>query len=273
MLVEIATFQIDIDNSLLNSETTEKLAAFRSQHSSDMRRFSIKPLKNSPPALQKTTERAGEHYYEDEYETLLYNNRSICRFCKTSSTLEVAPSSGFTDPSFSIMSELKLFIAQLSIEAGGLLFHAAGLTCRNMGYLFTGHSGAGKSTLTELLYPEMQVINDDIIVLIPENDTLRMHSTPFGVKRPFHHSPFAIPVRILYNINKGIETRREPQPFKKALLSVLSGTCVFPTSNIMAEKVFTNVTNVVSSVPCFDLWFSKNEKQEVLLRIITEELC
>ena len=64
-------------------------------------------------------------------------------------------------------------------EAGGLLFHAAGLVRHERGYLFFGHSGSGKTTVSRLS-PEASVLNDDLIALLPDAGQWHMHATPFS---------------------------------------------------------------------------------------------
>ncbi len=69
-------------------------------------------------------------------------------------------------------------------EAGGLLFHAAGLVRRDRGYLFFGHSGSGKTTVSRLS-PEAIVLNDDLVALTPEARSGNGPCTP----RPFPIPP------------------------------------------------------------------------------------
>jgi hypothetical protein len=64
-------------------------------------------------------------------------------------------------------------------EAGGLLFHAAGLVRHERGYLFFGHSGSGKTTVSRLS-PEAIVLNDDLVALRPHDGQWHMHATPFS---------------------------------------------------------------------------------------------
>ena len=61
---------------------------------------------------------------------------------------------------------LRVIYALLVFQAGGLLFHAAGIVRDGQCYLFFGHSGSGKTTVARLSSTDL-VLNDDLVVLIP----------------------------------------------------------------------------------------------------------
>lgn len=85
---------------------------------------------------------------------------------------------------------IRTIYALLLFQAGGLLFHAAGLVRHERGYLFFGHSGSGKTTVSRLS-PEVVVLNDDLVALLPSNGQWHMHSTPFS--NPTQHAPASGP--------------------------------------------------------------------------------
>ena len=60
-------------------------------------------------------------------------------------------------------------LALLAFEAGGLLFHAAGLARRGHGYGFFGYSGSGKTTVARVSTDAI-ILNDDLVVLLPQAD-------------------------------------------------------------------------------------------------------
>jgi len=58
-------------------------------------------------------------------------------------------------------------LALLAFEAGGLLFHAAGLARHDRGYGFFGYSGSGKTTVARVSR-DATILNDDLVVLLPQ---------------------------------------------------------------------------------------------------------
>ncbi len=73
---------------------------------------------------------------------------------------------------------LRMVCSLLAFEAGGLLFHAAGILRRGRAYLFFGYSGSGKTTVARLSAKD-EVINDDLVLLMPSTYGWQVHATPF----------------------------------------------------------------------------------------------
>ena len=75
---------------------------------------------------------------------------------------------------------LRALYALLADQDGGLLIHAAGLQNPADGrvYLFTGQSGSGKSTVVALS-PWATALNDDLILLRPQEAHWTAYGTPF----------------------------------------------------------------------------------------------
>jgi hypothetical protein len=73
---------------------------------------------------------------------------------------------------------LKILLAYLAFQQGGLLFHAAGLLADGEAFLFTGEGGSGKSTVVALSSGKL-ALNDDLVVLRPDGTGWRAYGTPF----------------------------------------------------------------------------------------------
>jgi hypothetical protein len=86
----------------------------------------------------------------------------------------------FRRENFGIQLELflKALVAYLVFQRGGLLFHAAGILVDDRVFLFTGESGSGKSTVVSLS-PDRLALNDDLVVLRPDEQVWRAYGTPF----------------------------------------------------------------------------------------------
>lgn len=99
-------------------------------------------------------------------------------------TLDLARQSGylaFTAPQPFEAADyfVRAALALLAFEAGGLLFHAAGLAYQDRGYAFFGYSGSGKTTVARLS-PHAVVLNDDLVILLPQANQWFMYATPFS---------------------------------------------------------------------------------------------
>jgi len=73
---------------------------------------------------------------------------------------------------------LRMVCSLIAFEVGGLLFHAAGIQRRGRAYIFFGYSGSGKTTIARLSAQD-EIINDDLVLLMPSPDGWRVHATPF----------------------------------------------------------------------------------------------
>jgi hypothetical protein len=76
---------------------------------------------------------------------------------------------------------LRVLLALLAQREGGLLMHAAGLLMPTTGqvYLFVGRSGSGKSTVVQLSAGKGVALNDDLILVRPQNGSWMAYGTPF----------------------------------------------------------------------------------------------
>lgn len=74
---------------------------------------------------------------------------------------------------------LRVAYARLAFDAGGLLVHAAAVACGPRGYLFLGPSGAGKTTVARNS-PAGRLLNDDLVLLMPDNGGWAVQATPFS---------------------------------------------------------------------------------------------
>jgi len=76
---------------------------------------------------------------------------------------------------------LRILTLGLAYQQGGLLIHAAGIVRDGDAYVFLGHSGTGKTTCARLSaeLPNVQVMNDDLVMLLPDASGWKVFSTPF----------------------------------------------------------------------------------------------
>ena len=74
---------------------------------------------------------------------------------------------------------LRVLLAMLVFEAGGFLFHSAGIVRQGKAYLFFGHSGSGKTTVSRLS-AGAELLSDDLLVLLPSAAVWEAYATPFS---------------------------------------------------------------------------------------------
>ncbi|MDD5675956.1 MAG: hypothetical protein PHC61_17430 [Chitinivibrionales bacterium] len=75
---------------------------------------------------------------------------------------------------------LKLIVAYLVMEKGGILLHCSALFKDGCGCAFLGRSGSGKSTVAALLSPEWILLNDECNAIVPVQNNFYIYSTPFA---------------------------------------------------------------------------------------------
>lgn len=79
---------------------------------------------------------------------------------------------------FYIEQFIRVVTAVEVFKKGGFLVHSAGLIKGGKGYLFSGNSGAGKTTICRIT-KDCEVLNDDLVILYPDNENWIICSTPF----------------------------------------------------------------------------------------------
>ena len=77
-----------------------------------------------------------------------------------------------------IENYLRWTLADLALEHGGFIFHAAGLAKGGRAYVFFGPSGAGKSTIVSLS-PGAGILSDDLVLVIRGTVGWQAATTPF----------------------------------------------------------------------------------------------
>jgi hypothetical protein len=146
-------------------------------------------------------------------------------------------------------------LALLAFEAGGLLFHAAGLLRRGKGYAFFGYSGSGKTTVARVS-TDAEILNDDLVVLLPDAGGWRMYSTPFSnptqVAPP---GPRSVPLTALYRLVQDRQVFVEPIDQAAAVAEVIASSPVVSADPDRSLALLDRAAQIVSSVPVRRLHF------------------
>jgi hypothetical protein len=102
-------------------------------------------------------------------------------------------------PTLEVDLFLRIMVAVLALRRGGILMHTAGVVRDGRAYLFFGHSGSGKTTASRLSAPR-QVLNDDLVLLLPEDGVWMAYGTPFTNPTQVPPSPGRAPLSGIYRL-------------------------------------------------------------------------
>ena len=121
---------------------------------------------------------------------------------------------------------LRILYALLAEAHGGLMLHCAGILAPSGVHLFIGQSGSGKSTAASLSRGRGMVLNDDLIVLRPEQGRWIAYGTPFWnfetIDRDGQTASAA--VAGIYTLIKDLDVYLEPMS-AAAAVAALIGSC------------------------------------------------
>jgi hypothetical protein len=172
---------------------------------------------------------------------------------------------------------IRAALSLLAFEAGGLLFHAAGLARRGAGYAFFGYSGSGKTTVAHVS-TDAVVLNDDLVVLLPQasHPTARQASRPYGetgartqeadrwemAATPFSNptqinpiGPLTVPLAALYRLVQDRSVFVEPIDPATAMAEVIASSPVVNADPDRALGLLARIDNLIRRVPVQRLHF------------------
>jgi hypothetical protein len=146
-------------------------------------------------------------------------------------------------------------LALLAFEAGGLLFHAAGLARRENGYAFFGYSGSGKTTVARVS-TEAVILNDDLVVLVPTASQWWMYATPFSNPTQVTPAgPRSVPLAALYRLVQDRRVLVEPIESAAAIAEVIACSPVVNADPDRALALLARAEHLVGMVPVQRLHF------------------
>jgi hypothetical protein len=154
---------------------------------------------------------------------------------------------------------LRVAVALLAFQEGGLLIHAAGLGLQNGVYLFVGRSGSGKST-TVALSPQARVLNDDLIILRPHGDAWVAYGTPFwNVETARREGQTdSGPAVGIYRLVQDSAVYLEPLPPAIATAELVANCPVLNGSPAHLEALLLRCRQLAAAVPVQRLHFRKD---------------
>ncbi len=153
---------------------------------------------------------------------------------------------------------LRILYALLAFRAGGALFHAAGVVRAGAAYLFFGPSGAGKTTAASLSR-RGQVLNDDLLLLMPSPRGWLAHATPFWNPTQVQPRRGRAPVRALLRLVQAPRVALQPLSGGRALAECMACFPVLTTHPRYAAELFRRAQSLLSAVPAYWLHFRKDD--------------
>lgn len=149
---------------------------------------------------------------------------------------------------------IRVVYSLLAFRAGGVMLHAAGIIRDGLAHLFIGPSGAGKTTIARLS-SQFTILNDDLVILLPEEDGWRVYGTPFWNLTQVKPSAKSAPLAGLYRLEQASYVHLEPLSSSKAVAELVANTPVLsqdPTRNtILLERL----NRITQSTPVKVLYF------------------
>ena len=149
---------------------------------------------------------------------------------------------------------LRVIYAVLAFEAGGLMVHAAGVVRNERAYVFLGHSGSGKTTVARLS-EDCQVLNDDLLVLWPEQASWIVYGTPFWnptqVKPGGQHAALTMLLRLVQDQQVSLVALSLAQ----AVAEMVANVPVISADAGRSQQVLQRCFSIVRSVPGYSLHF------------------
>jgi hypothetical protein len=150
---------------------------------------------------------------------------------------------------------LRVVFSLLAHRAKGLLFHAAGIIRDGHAYLFFGHSGSGKTTVCRVSAETCTILNDDLILLMPEGETWQAHGTPFWNPTQVKPSPLSAPVKAVYLLTQAKQVSIRELAASQAIAAMFANVPIIPQDPERSMRLLDTVTKIQGIIPIQELLF------------------
>ena len=164
------------------------------------------------------------------------------------------------DPQSLLEHFLRIAYAICALQKGVLLFHAAAVVKKGMGYVFFGPSGTGKSTVAKLS-DQCLTLGDDLIVIKKVNNRFRVYATPLNVDNNWLQ---------ITNSNTAISGMYRLKKHKTNFISTISQaqalaelmSCIPSINKNLkgSSSAFDICTQIIKQIPCYELFFTRDTK-------------
>jgi hypothetical protein len=149
---------------------------------------------------------------------------------------------------------LRIAYAWLVFQRGGLMVHAAGILRAGKVCLFVGHSGSGKTTVSRAS-TEARVLNDDLIVLMPDGVAWQAYATPFWNPTQVAPAPLHGPLAGVFRLVQDRQVYLEPMTSGQALAELVSNTPVISADPAHQPDLLARGADVLRAPLAYRLHF------------------
>lgn len=225
------------------------------------RRYSDFPL-DGQSLLTATIALTGRERAAPLYDPALSFDHGTIRFTTPTYTGTIDAQAGRAELTISSaypLEDIEYFVrviyALLAFRSGGLLLHGAGIVRAGRGYLFCGYSGSGKTTVARLS-PDDQVLNDDLVVALPDGDRWLLYATPFW--NPTQVRPSGIkcaPLIALLRLVQNTTVLLEPMGAGQALAEIIANVPVLPADPALSAALLLRGQQLLHATPAYRLHF------------------
>ena len=150
---------------------------------------------------------------------------------------------------------LRITTSLLIFKNRGIMIHGAGILHQGRGYLFFGSSGSGKTTISKLSVDD-DVLNDDLIVLLPSENGWIMCSTPFWNPTQIEPKMGAVLLSGIYRLVKSKSVFIRPFTSGQALAEVLANIPVIATDSTRSQILIERCMQLLKTTPAYQLHFT-----------------
>lgn len=158
-------------------------------------------------------------------------------------------------PLVGIEYSLRVIYALLIFHTGGLLLHSAAIVRQDQAFVFFGPSGVGKTTVSRLS-PNDIVLNDDLVVVLPQHDQWVVCATPFwNITQVRPSGPHCAPLRGMLRLVQAPHVALKAMSRARALAELLSAVLMAPCDPERSHEVFALVERLLHDVLLYELFF------------------
>lgn len=221
-----------------------------------------------PPLLSKEADLCidieyGYGYPFTDFEVDIKKDNGTVFYSRGDYLIEV--DEGYTSAKLSVFNELALKHALMNLYSSfiihhkwGLLIHSSCLKEGGKAFLFSGQSGAGKSTVVKLSHPRPILSDEATVVKITESDT-KVYDSPFRSDTIASFSEPPIVLGGIQLLKQSMAIRRSKLKKSDSLLTLFDKIFYWANDPVETQKVFVLLSQLINTVPVYDLEFQKND--------------